>query len=401
MHKKSLKLKKYKIRYYNKLIYLAKRNTAKRRNKKLIHKSERYRKKHKPTIFQIIKRRRKDFWKQASEKFDYNDKRKIEDIVGEVGIETGEIDNFIEVGTNIIDSNASDMYINLLKCTRLWPSAITLLCSFDQWRNLLYGIRSKRHINTKKPKIASNQPQCEGLENYLMHCGFYDYINIDKKRNYINKYDNSEVVRIEREKDNDNIESRCKQVMDLIKRKSVLSDEEVEKIQCKVVPEIIYNVFEHGQNYNDNGWWLLAQYHRKHGIISICIADNGMGFRESLLTGPQREDIIERTKGFEDKDGYFIELAFNEQVSGALDANVREKAFFSAGLPRGANRGNGLKRIHKTCAECSVCLSVFSQRGYVIFGKDGCVIKQDSFKKRIFGGTMYNLIIPAKQEEEL
>lgn len=401
MQKKKLKQKKYKIRLYNKFAYFAKRKSARRRNNKLIHKSKRYRKKQEPTPFQIIKRRRKDFWKQTSEIFEFNDKRKVENVEGEVGIETGEIDKFIKIGSNIIDSNASDLYINLLNCTRLWPSAITLLCSFDQWRNLLYNIRAKRHINTKKPRIASNQPQSEGLENYLMHCGFYNYINIDKKRNYTNSYDNSEVVRIEREKDNDNIESRCKQVMDLIKRKSALSNEEIEKIQCKVVPEIIYNVFEHGQNYNDNGWWLLAQYHKKHGIISICIADNGMGFRESLLTGPQREDIIERTKGFEDKDGYFIELAFKEQVSGAVDANIREKTFFSTGLPRGSNRGNGLKRIYKTCTECSIPLSVFSQRGYVIFDKDGNIIKQNSFERRIFGGTMYNLIIPAKQEEEL
>ena len=400
MQKKKLKQKKYNIRLNNKLIYFAKRKTSKKRNKKIIHKSKRYHKKQEPTLLQKIRRRRKDYWKQISERYTFNDKREVKNVEGEIGIETGNIDSFIKMGSAIIDSNASDLYINLLDCTRLWPSAITLLCSFDQWRNLLYGIRTKRHVNTKKPRIASNQPKNSGLEYYLMHCGFYDYINIDKKRVYTNKYDNSEIVKIEREKDNDNIEFRCKQVMDLIKRKSVLSEEEIEKVQCKVVPEIIYNVFEHGQNYNDNGWWLLAQYHKKHKIISICIADNGMGFRESLLTGPQREDIKERTKQFENRDGDFIEFAFKEQVSGAVDANIRAKTLLSTGLPRGANRGNGLKRVFETCIECSIQLSVFSQKGYVIFNKDGSILKQDSFESRIFGGTMYNLIIPAKQEGE-
>ena len=68
MQKKELKQIKYNIRRYNKRIYYAKRKASKKRNKIIIHKSKRYHKKQEPSVTQIVKKRRKNYWKQINSK---------------------------------------------------------------------------------------------------------------------------------------------------------------------------------------------------------------------------------------------------------------------------------------------------------------------------------------------
>ena len=67
----------------------------------------------------------------------------------------------------------------------------------------------------------------------------------------------------------------------------------------------------------DKGWWLLVQYHKNHGFISMCVADNGIGIRNSLLTGPQKNDILSSIGEFKGNDGLYIKHAMKENVSGA------------------------------------------------------------------------------------
>ena len=257
-------------------------------------------------------------------------------------------------------------------------------------------MKRKNHKKVIKPEISANRPNSKALDSYLTYCGFYDYVGYPKVQADTNFVEN-DVVKIELERDNDKIETRCRQITNLIKEKSTLPPDNIERVQCMVIPEIINNVTEHGQNCIDKGWWMLAQYHKNHKIISICIADNGLGIKDSLLTGPQHEDIKQKAKSFLNEDGNFIELAFTQQVSGAAEANLKNiKEMFHDRYPKGSNRGNGLKRIKQACAQCSIKLSVFSQKGYIIYDKQGKLIEKRSYTNRIFGGTMYNLIIPAR-----
>ncbi len=67
----------------------------------------------------------------------YIEKPKIVYIEGDFGIEDdSRTDYFFEKAFEIIDFNNRELTINLEKCTRVWPSAITMLCSLKQWVEL-------------------------------------------------------------------------------------------------------------------------------------------------------------------------------------------------------------------------------------------------------------------------
>jgi len=52
-----------------------------------------------------------------------------------------------------------------------------------------------------------------------------------------------------------------------------------------ILTEVFSNVTEHGVSKFDAGWWILAQYHSTHKYIQYSIADNGIGIRNSLMSG--------------------------------------------------------------------------------------------------------------------
>jgi hypothetical protein len=164
-----------------------------------------------------------------------------------------------------------------------------------------------------------------------------------------------------------------------------------------VLTEILLNVTEHGITNFDKGWWVLAQYHPSHGIISICIADNGIGVRNILMTGPQESDIPITNNPRNDAD--FIELALTAQISGALLAPKKTKSFLLLfqRYERGAHRGNGLKRIRSTCKGLRIPFALVSHNGYVFIDSDGNIARKASMGRKVFAGTLHHFIIPAKK----
>ena len=149
----------------------------------------------------------------------------------------------------------------------------------------------------------------------------------------------------------------------------------------------------------------MAQYHERTGLISICIADNGIGIRNSLMTGPQEVDLLKRIKfagikNAENYDGYFIGMALKENVSGALNALPKKEApLIGKQYKQGSRRGNGFARIKDTCKKLGIELSILSQNGYVFLDSSGNIVKEGSREKRIFAGTMYHMNVPAKKKE--
>lgn len=313
-------------------------------------------------------------------------------IVGDLGIEdASRRDHFLETASSIIDFKSRDLTFDLSKCTRLWPSSITLLCSLIQWVELSTSLKSR-------PRLASTPSKSDRLNSYLSHCGFYSYVKRlkDTDQNY---YSDSEIVKIQREeraKDSD-IEAREDEIVELLKRYSLFSSKDISLFNCKILTEAFNNVIEHGVSHRDKGWWLLCQYHKTHGIISLCIADNGIGIRNSLMTGPQAGDIERKIANKPENDGEFIKMALLETVSGALEAPLKTAGYISKRYEKGQHRGNGLKRITETCRNLSIPFSVLSHFGYVFIEQDGQISNFGSKAKRIFAGTLYHLIIPAKR----
>jgi anti-sigma regulatory factor (Ser/Thr protein kinase) len=315
-------------------------------------------------------------------------------ITGEFGIEeSASIDYFLQTASTFIDFNNTHLTFELANCTRMWPSAITLLCSLMQWVELT----TRRKNKHRRPHIESTSSKSDKVNSYLAHCGFYDYVKrlSDTKQDY---YSNEEIVKIQRETNSNNIEKREDEIIGLLSKYSVFSRDQIELFNSIVLTEAFANVTEHGVTYRDKGWWVLAQYHTTHAVISLCIADNGMGIRHTLVTGPQAPAILQEAEDTSDNDGIFIKMALEETVSGALGAPQKTTAFFGKGYARGAHRGNGFQRITDTCKQLKIPFSILSHYGYAFVGENGKIYKYGSMDRRIFAGTLYHMVIPARKD---
>lgn len=336
--------------------------------------------------------RRIKFSKKLYRRYKYKNSRKTIEIRGGFGIEEVDlIDEFLSKSSEIIDFDSTSLTLDIHNCTRVWPSAITLLCSLKQWVELCSP-------QGNAPQIGSSSSTSDGVNGYLNHSGFYDYV--DRPKDEINStYPENEIVKIRREKNRQNIEPRENEVIDLVQRYSNFSADEFEYFNCVVLTEVFLNVTEHGVSNKDSGWWLLAQFHPTHQIISLCIADNGIGFRNTLMTGPQGGIIVSKLRNIPENEGEFLKLAMEENVSGAVQASTPEKAFFGQKFKPGARRGNGLKRIFKACKNLGVRFSILSHHGYIFYDEHGNIIKHGAKRRRVFAGTLYHFTIKARRNE--
>lgn len=387
MKKVSIKKCLYQITKENQRRKIEKRKAKVRKARKIKEKKEEKRKKE--SQVEIIKRIRSNFRKTFYREIHYAQPNKDVVISEQLGIEN-DFDKFVQIASSFVDSHAQTVHFNIKHCKRLWPSAITLLCSFKQWTEITASKNSK-------PILSSNSSNFPGVDSYLSHCGFYDYVIREHIPIENNKYDEEEIVKIKRENNSSEIIDREDQIREVIEKFSVLTEEQIEEFDDRVLIEAFNNVTEHGNSYRDNGWWTLTQYHKTTGIISLCLADNGIGIKHSLLTGPQRNDLKKRFNNSDDSD--YISAALEENVSGAITGSIKDEKYLyvSKSYARGSRRGNGLKRIREACKNCGVVFSILSQKGYIQIGADGKILRKGTAKSRIFAGTLYHFSIPAKK----
>ena len=388
--------KTYLKRKNQRHIYESRKRAAKLINKRFIIKKKNRHKEGQQGEAQTIsyEKIRRQARRKIFKDYDFNNQQSLPVVIDKtLGIEFGDIDSFIGIGKQIVESSANDVRFYLTNCEKLWPSAIMLLCSFLEWRTLAFKYSQKKHKSSTRPKQGSYGPRNKELADYLCQSGFYDYVHVDYHKPIPINPD--EIVKLELNNCRTVIDKKMQELEDLITRKAQLTDSEKEAVNCKVIPEIINNATEHGENCIDQSWWTMGQYVPDLHIISICIADNGIGFKETLCTGPQSDDSI--IKDLIEKDAsetQFIELAFKDGISGAMDANNWELSHIHEYLPNGRNRGGGMSGIKDTCKQCGIKLSIFSQSGYIIYDENGNISSKNSFDKRIFGGTFFNLVIP-------
>jgi hypothetical protein len=116
-----------------------------------------------------------------------------------------------------------------------------------------------------------------------------------------------------------------------------------------------------------------------------------------LLTGPQGKEItsdLASTHSTIDHATYIVH-ATKANVSGARDATLKEtELLILERWPRGNRRGNGLRRVLKTCRDLKIILTIVSHQGACVFHYNGNVIKKESSDGLILGGTMYHFLIP-------
>lgn len=305
------------------------------------------------------------------------------------------VSSFFSAATNISQSNAKRIVIDFSNCQRVWPSAITFLCSFSQWVSAL----RKSEIT-----VSHRPPSNPSAMRYLDHCGFLDYIGASKLvcSDSDDSLCDADIVKIKHEKSKgeDATVPFEEQVCEILRRCTDLTPEEIEIFNSVILTEIIINVTEHGMPIVDAGWWAIAQHHPKTGIVSICIADNGIGIRKSLMTGHQRFVLSREREDKPEAEGYFIRKALNENVSGAIDAAIKarpRKIFQSAQYAKGNRRGFGLHRIRDACKELGFRFSIVSNTGALMLDSSGREKLCKGFANKVFAGTMYHIIVPTKK----
>jgi anti-sigma regulatory factor (Ser/Thr protein kinase) len=343
-----------------------------------------------PDVYKAIEVRQ-TMLAQVYKRRPYDEKTLIISIEGEFGIEEkGICEYFFDKAEEIVNFRASSLIFNLMRCTRIWPSGVTLLCSLLHWTEMTAKL-------PHNPKISSSKPSSDNVNSFLSKCGFYDYVGRKKDKAHV-EFDETKMVKLEQEKTKQGIKARRDQLKELIINQSGISDDHKELFIDVVLTEVILNVVEHGVGCNSTmGWWAIAQVHDTHGYISLCIADNGIGIRNSLVSGAQHEYIKERYKTSVFNDGESIKLAFEQSVSGAVNAPIKKKKRIGRDrYKRGAHRGNGLKRIKEACKEIGVSIAVLSHSGYLFIDSQGSYKKVGSRDEKVFAGTMYQFIIPVK-----
>ena len=338
-----------------------------------------------------LRDKRNQIQRKLQKKFTYlAEGRTTIEINQEFGLEGGEhIDYFLEKASETIDFNTKELFIDLSDCPRVWPSAITLLCSLKQWVEA-----AAKNNCISEPHIGSSDASLDDVNSYLQHCGFYNYV---KRRPYHNgqKYSDADIIKIKRENSQKNVETREDEICKLLQTFGSYSEDEIELFNSKVLTEVFANVQEHGISQTDKGWWIMAQYHPINEIISLHIADNGVGLKNTLVTGPQ-SDYFEKIRTTSEKnDDEFIKAAMEENVSGAYDAS-RKSGVLVKRHDRGARRGNGLARIIKTCKELRINFAILSHYGYAFRDDNGSLAKSGSRESRIFAGTLYHFGIPTR-----
>ncbi len=393
MRRISLKRRKLLIRRQQRLSSKQRRKANSRRNRRRRQSHAR----------QIFKERNREYFEIKKSREELRRKLYIASykksplqvsITGDFGIEeSASVDYFLQTASTFIDFDNTHLKFELENCTRMWPSAITLLCSLMQWVELTTRHQPERH----RPHIESTPSNSDKVNSYLGHCGFYDYVKRlrDTSQDF---YSNEEIVKIQRETDSINIEKRENEIIELLHKYSAFSDSEIELFDSIVLTEAFANVTEHGVSHLDKGWWVLAQYHAAHAIISLCIADNGIGIRHSLMTGPQAKAIALEVDNTSRNDGEFIKLALEKTVSGALGAQQKTTGLFVKGYAKGAHRGNGFQRITDTCKQLKIPFSILSHFGYAFVGKNGIIHNYGSKDRKIFAGTLYHMVIPAGKD---
>lgn len=334
-----------------------------------------------PEYWELTKRLfAKNYYKDRS----YIDEPLQLNVTNELGIE--EDKNYFKIIAQMLNAKCpSDITIDLRKCERLWPSGVILLVSLRHWVNLT--------ASYPHPKVRVLWTPNTDLADYLKHCGFEAYVSGQNILTPTDKFSDDDIIKITRQSPGEANKTR-RSIKELLARKSGLTSDQLELFNSTVLAEIIINVEEHGLLTTDGNWFSICQLHKNHEFISLCIADNGLGIRNSLLTGPQRE-YFDRYSS--ESDDFFIAEALKEDISGATTASIKTRTglLMRSRFQKGSRRGNGLGNILQNCQALGIEISIVSGQGMVHISRNGAIEKLSGVPGgKIFAGTMFHLKIP-------
>ncbi len=342
--------------------------------------------------------KRARFLKKYYGKLPFWEKIKETNVYDEFGIES-DVDKFASISMQILNGYPEEVIVNLKNCQRIWPSGVMLLCSYYHW------IELKAKPSKVPAKITARSTRDSEISKYFDYCGLRKYFTHIEPPTESSIFDPSRVVKVEHETHKEKYNVRIEEIFKLVKDNTKLNNSDLKRFKSIILGELFINLSEHGVNYRHSGykgenlgWYAMAQVHEKSGFISICLADNGIGIANSLLTGPLRKLALKkigmRARNSFD-EGKYIKLALEKNMSGAVDASNPEMKMFGLkeSYSQGRHRGMGFSRLTRASEKLGIEVHILSNKGYLKLDRNGKLTTK-TYENRIFAGTLFNLIIP-------
>ncbi|AQR65977.1 hypothetical protein BXU06_13610 [Aquaspirillum sp. LM1] len=153
--------------------------------------------------------------------------------------------------------------VNFKGCNFIAPYAVTLFAIYLLW--LKEAKRKSVRIHVTESSVAGN---------YLVETGFLEIIN--KKPNLENVEQSNRTVKLTRIKSSAEIPAFAAKVMEILH----IEDEELEGAVKYSLIELLRNIVQHSGS--SVGGIAMAQYYPNSGLVNICVADMGVGLKDSL-----------------------------------------------------------------------------------------------------------------------
>lgn len=157
----------------------------------------------------------------------------------------------------------SPIEVNFKGCNFIAPYAVTLFAAYLLW---LKEIKKKAvRIHAIKSSVAGS---------YLVETGFFELFGEKPSEDVANRPDRT--VKLTKIKSSSEIAPFAAKVMDILR----IEDEELEGAVKYSLIELLRNVVQHSGS--QVGGIAMAQYYPGSGLVNVCVADMGIGVRESL-----------------------------------------------------------------------------------------------------------------------
>ncbi|MEF8700946.1 MAG: DUF4325 domain-containing protein [Candidatus Accumulibacter sp. UW20] len=172
----------------------------------------------------------------------------------------------------------SPVEVNFKGCNFLAPYAVTLFAAYLLWL---------KEIKKKAVRIHAIRSSVAG--NYLVETGFFEIFGEQPAPDVPERPDRT--VKLTRITSSSEIPAFATKVMEILR----IEDEELEGAVKYSLIELLRNVVQHSGS--QVGGIAMAQYYPSSGLVNICVADMGVGVKESLREAyPELETDLQALK---------------------------------------------------------------------------------------------------------
>lgn len=148
-------------------------------------------------------------------------------------------------------------------CNFLAPYAVTLFAAYITWLK-----------QTKKRAVRIHADRNSVAGNYLVETGFFELFGEKVAPDLVGRPDRT--VKLTRISSSGEIPIFAAKVMGILQ----IEDEELEGAVKYTLIELLRNVVQHAAS--KTGGVAMAQYYPSSGLVNLCVADMGVGVKETL-----------------------------------------------------------------------------------------------------------------------